>query len=91
MSINTSKVKKIFLLLYCHKHIYHLYFLNKLINNKKTNMKKYILGLVMISMLAACSSQETETSVVDSTSVDTTVVVSDTTVVESVETVESAK
>jgi uncharacterized lipoprotein len=47
-------------------------------------MKKYILGLVMISMLAACSSQETETSVVDSTSVDTTVV-------ESVETVESAK
>ena len=54
-------------------------------------MKKYILGLVMISMLAACSSQETETSVIDSTYVDTTVVVSDTTVVESVETVESAK
>jgi hypothetical protein len=54
-------------------------------------MKKYILGLVMISMLAACSSQETETSVVDSTSVDTTVVVSDTTAVDSVKTVESAK
>lgn len=55
-------------------------------------MKKYILGLVMISMLAACSSQETETSVVDSTAVDTTVVTpADTAVVDSVKTVESAK
>lgn len=60
--------------------------------NKIKHMKKYILGLMMISMLAACSSQETETSVVDSTAVDTTVVTpADTAVVDSVKTVETAK
>ena len=30
-------------------------------------MKKYILGLVMMTMLVACSSQETETTKCDST------------------------
>ncbi len=33
-------------------------------------MKKYILGLVMMTMLVACSSQETETTKCDSTCVD---------------------
>jgi len=33
-------------------------------------MKKYILGLVMMTMLVACSSQETETTNCDSTCVD---------------------
>lgn len=59
-------------------------------------MKKYILGLVMISMLAACSSQETDTTSIDSMSadslmVDSTASVVDSTVVDSVKTVESAK
>ncbi len=58
-------------------------------------MKKYIFGLMMISMLAACSSQETETTSVDSLTADTTTVVPmDSTMVDSVksvETVEKAK
>jgi len=33
-------------------------------------MKKYILGLVLMTMLVACSSQETETTKCDSTCVD---------------------
>ena len=33
-------------------------------------MKKYILGLVMMTMLVACSSQETETTKCDSTCAD---------------------
>ena len=33
-------------------------------------MKKYILGLVMMTMLVACSSQETETTKCDSTCSD---------------------
>jgi uncharacterized protein YcfL len=33
-------------------------------------MKKYILGLVMMTVLVACSSQETETTKCDSTCVD---------------------
>lgn len=33
-------------------------------------MKKYILGLVMMTMLVACSSQETETTKSDSTCAD---------------------
>jgi hypothetical protein len=33
-------------------------------------MKKYILGLVMMTVLVACSSQETETTKCDSTCAD---------------------
>lgn len=45
-------------------------------------MKKYILGLVMMTALVACSSQETETTKCDSTCADSlksdsTVVVAD--------------
>ena len=38
-------------------------------------MKKYILGLVMMTMLVACSSQETETTKCDSLKCDSTMVV----------------
>ena len=59
-------------------------------------MKKYILGLMMISMLAACSSQETDTTNCDSTCADSlkcdsTTVVLDSAKVDSVKTVETAK
>ncbi len=46
---------------------------------------------MMVSLMVACTSQETETEVVDTTVVDTTVVAMDSTVVDSVETVETIK
>ena len=46
-------------------------FLTQILTIKKI-MKKFILGLVIMTALVACSSQETKTSDCDSTCVDST-------------------